>query len=97
MCQDKRVVAVATLTPKEDKAKIVYKGRDGKMNTKEIKIVKNANNSEYYGGTLEIDDELKQVLHGKITTMSNKEYNGPLFVFNRDTYFHVEDGACLLP
>ena len=98
MCQDKRVVAVATLTP--EYGKIVYKGRDGKMNTKEIKIVKNTNNinnSEYYGGELQIDNELQQVLKEKITTMSNKEYHGPLFVFNRDTYFHAKDGACLSP
>ena len=36
MCQDKRVVAVATLTPKD--GKIVYKGRDGKMKETEIDI-----------------------------------------------------------
>ena len=59
MCQEEKVVAVATLTPKEDKAKIVYKGRDGKMNTKEIKIERNRG---YYGGELVLDDQLKKVL-----------------------------------
>ena len=94
MCQEANVVAIATLTP--EYGKIMYKVGN-RVEEKKITIKKNPNNSDYYGGTLEIDDELKQVLHGKITTMSNKEYNGPLFVFNRDTYFHVEDGACLLP
>lgn len=94
MCQEEKVVAVATLTPKEDKAKIVYKKADGTMGTRDIKIEKNG---DYYGGELQIDNELQQVLKEKITTMSNKEYHGPLFVFNRDTYFHAKDGACLSP
>lgn len=59
MCQDKRVVAVATLTPKEDKAKIVYKKADGTMGTRDIVIEKK---NGYYGGKLTLDDQLKQVL-----------------------------------
>ena len=89
MCQEEKVVAVATLTPQD--GKIFYKVGN-EVKEKKIDI---QNTSGFYGGTLQIDDELKQVLHGKITTMSNKEYNGPLFVFNRDTYFHAKDGACL--
>ena len=91
MCQEEKVVAVATLTPQD--GKIFYKVGN-EVKEKKIDI---QNTSGFYGGTLQIDDELKQVLHGKITTMSNKEYNGPLFVFNRDTYFHAKDGACLSP
>ena len=69
MCQEANVVAVATLTPKD--GKIVYKGRDGKMNTKEIKIVKNANNSEYYGGEISLIDnsdlrELRESINGSL-------------------------------
>ena len=69
MCQAGNVVAVATLTP--EYGKIVYKGRDGKMNTKEIKIVKNANNSEYYGGEISLIDnsdlrELRESINGSL-------------------------------
>ena len=62
MCQEQNVVAVAILTPKEDKAKIVYKvGNEAKE--KKITIKKNPNNSSYYGGQLELDDTLFDVLN----------------------------------
>ncbi len=57
MCQDKRVVAVATLTPTD--GKIVYKKADGTMGTRDIVIEKK---NGYYGGKLTLDDQLKQVL-----------------------------------
>ena len=91
MCQEKNVVAIATLTP--EYGKIMYKVGN-RVEEKKITIKKNPNNSDYYGGTLEIDDELQQVLKEKITTMSNKEYHGFLLVFNSDNYFHWTNGKC---
>ena len=62
MCQEENVVAVATLTPKEDKAKIVYKVGN-EVKEKKITIKKNPNNSGYYGGQLKLDDTLFDVLN----------------------------------
>lgn len=57
MCQEEKVVAVATLTPTD--GKIVYKKADGTMGTRDIVIEKK---NGYYGGKLTLDDQLKQVL-----------------------------------
>lgn len=57
MCQEEKVVAVATLTPQD--GKIVYKKADGTMGTRDIVIEKK---NGYYGGKLTLDDQLKQVL-----------------------------------
>ena len=60
MCQEKNVVAVATLTPTD--GKIVYKVGN-RVEEKKITIKKNLNNSSYYGGQLELDDTLFDVLN----------------------------------
>ena len=57
MCQEEKVVAVATLTPTD--GKIVYKKADGTMGTRDIVIEKK---NGYYDGKLTLDDQLKQVL-----------------------------------
>ena len=60
MCQEQNVVAVATLTPKS--GEIVYRvGNEAKE--KKITIKQNPNNSDYYGGQLELDDALFDVLN----------------------------------
>ncbi len=89
MCQEEDVVAIATLTP--EYGKIVYKGRDGKMNTKEIKIVKNANNSEYYGGRLDLDPDLVNTLNGsRIDNFTIGSYIGKL-IFNNKGYLYPRE------
>lgn len=86
MCQEENVVAVATLTPKEDKAKIVYKVGN-RVEEKKITIKKNPNNSDYYGGTLEIDNELQSILsNSKVKISSNNaiDSNNTLLLYNTD-------------
>lgn len=62
MCQEQNVVAIATLTPKG--GKIVYKKANGGIGEKKITIKQNPNNSDYYGGSLELNSDLTAVLNG---------------------------------
>ena len=95
MCQEENVVAIATLTP--EYGKIVYKGGDGKMNTKEIKIVKNTNNSEYYGGRLELDSHLVNTLNGsRIDNFTIGSYTGKLIFNNNKGYLYPRE-QCVVP
>ena len=83
MCQEANVVAVATLTPKEDKAKIVYKVGN-RVEEKKIDIKKK---NGYYGGELQIDNELQSILsNSKVKISSNNAIgsNNTLLLYNTD-------------
>ena len=67
MCQEKNVVAIATLTPKG--GKIVYKKANGGIGEKKITIKQNPNNSDYYGGSLELNSDLTAVLNGDVISL----------------------------
>ena len=61
------------------------------MNTKEIKIVKNANNSEYYGGRLDLDPDLVNTLNGsRIDNFTIGSYIGKL-IFNNKGYLYPRE------
>ena len=81
MCQEKNVVAIATLTPKD--GKIFYKVGN-EVKEKKIDI---QNTSGFYGGTLQIDAELQSILsNSKVKISSNNEIdsNNTLLLYNTD-------------
>ncbi|RAL56323.1 hypothetical protein BLM37_02265 [Candidatus Gracilibacteria bacterium GN02-873] len=88
MCQEEKVVAVATLTPQD--GKIVYKKADGTMGTRDIVIEKK---NGYYGGKLTLDDQLKQVLGNtqiKINGILNNQT--PIMNIGRERYtYYTQD------
>ena len=81
MCQEKNVVAIATLTPKD--GKIFYKVGN-EVKEKKIDI---QNTSGFYGGTLQIDAELQSILsNSKVKISSNNaiDSNNTLLLYNTD-------------
>ena len=81
MCQAGNVVAVATLTPKD--GKIVYRVGN-RVEEKKIDIKKK---NGYYGGELQIDNELQSILsNSKVKISSNNaiDSNNTLLLYNTD-------------
>ena len=81
MCQEKNVVAVATLTPTD--GKIFYKVGN-EVKEKKIDI---QNTSGFYGGTLQIDAELQSILsNSKAQTPSTNIRTPviPFLLYNKD-------------
>ena len=81
MCQETNVVAIATLTPKG--GKIVYRVGN-RVEEKKIDIKKK---NGYYGGELQIDNELQSILsNSKVKISSNNaiDSNNTLLLYNTD-------------
>ena len=93
MCQEKNVVAVATLTPTD--GKIVYKVGN-RVEEKKITIKKNLNNSSYYGGQLELDDTLFDVLNNS-KILQVKWVNGNVSIIKNQDNFYLNATCRSIP
>ena len=85
MCQAGNVVAIATLTPKEDKAKIVYKVGN---QVKEKKIeIKHQPWTTQFGGMLELDDILSGVLNNSKILWVDWLLSSSVIIKNKNNFY----------